>query len=272
MKNPLTQRLHDNRTQHRPSLVLFATAGYPTLETTADLVVALEDAGADAVELGMPFSDPIADGAMIQQSSAAALANGVTIPWIFNQVSGIRKRCALPIILMGYLNPILRYGVSRFFGDAASAGVNGLILPEVPVEEWGRFRGLAEGHGLCGILLVAPTTTPERIRAIDEASSGFLYAVSSTGVTGGNSGAKTLDYVRKARDGGLNNPILVGFGISTPEQAVAVSMFGDGVVVGSALLRELRAGKGIEEVQRWVRGFRGAIDGVGTMSVLHQKT
>jgi tryptophan synthase alpha chain len=261
MTNTLAERLADNRRRKKSSLVFFATAGYPVRETTVDLVSALEDAGADAVEIGMPFSDPMADGPMIQESSAAAIANGVTIPWIFGQVEIIRKRSSIPIVLMGYLNPILRYGDNRFFADAASAGVQGVILPEVPVEEWGRFRSRVEQAGLCGILLVAPTTAPGRIRRIDETTAGFLYAVSSTGVTGSENGRKSLEYVREARDGGLKNPILVGFGISEPDQAAWVAGFSDGVIVGSALLKRLKAGAGVGEVGRWAVGFRRAIDG-----------
>jgi tryptophan synthase alpha chain len=260
MTNPLPQQLNINRKNGRPSLVLFATAGYPTLATTSDLVVAMAEGGADAVEIGMPFSDPMADGPVIQESSAVAIANGVTIPWIFDQVAGIRSRSRIPIILMGYLNPILRYGVSRFLADATSAGVNGVILPEVPLEEWGRFRGMVTKHGLCGILLVAPTTSPDRIRSIDEASSGFLYAVSATGVTGDSSSQKSLGYVQNARTAGLKNPILVGFGISTPAQAAAVAGYSDGVVVGSALLRQLKAEPRVDKASDWVRGFREALD------------
>ncbi len=176
--NRLERRLSDNRHTGRPSLVFFVTAGYPTLEATEELVTALEGAGADAVEIGMPFSDPMADGPMIQLSSAVALTHGVTIPWIFDQIVAIRKRSAVPVILMGYVNPILRYGAARFFDDAAGAGVDGVILPEVPIEEWGRFDALSRSRDISGILLVAPTTSPDRIRTIDSASSGFLYAVS----------------------------------------------------------------------------------------------
>jgi tryptophan synthase alpha chain len=261
MINPLAQQLNINRRNGRASLVFFATAGYPTLETTSDLIVALEEAGADAVEIGMPFSDPMADGPVIQESSAVAIGNGVTIPWIFDLVASIRRRTRIPIILMGYLNPILRFGASRFFADASSAGVSGVILPEVPLEEWERFRGIVTKHNICGILMVAPTTTPERIRMIDDASSGFLYAVSATGVTGDSSTQKNLGYVQDARSAGLKNPILVGFGISTPEQASAVAGYSDGVVVGSALLRRLKSGSGTREISDWVRGFRDALDG-----------
>lgn len=258
--NPLNVRLMNNKQRGVSSLVLFLTGGYPALASTQDLVLGLEDGGADAVEIGMPFSDPMADGAMIQRSSAVALANGVTIPWIFEQVARLRQRTSIPLILMGYVNPIFRYGVDRFFGDAAAAGVDGVILPEVPLGEWERFRGIVEARHLNGILLVAPTTSPERVRAIDEASSGFLYAVSSTGVTGGSPDGRAVEHMRETRKHVRKNPMLVGFGISTPEHAQMFAQVADGVVVGSALLRELEAGKGASEVAEWVRGFRVALD------------
>jgi tryptophan synthase alpha chain len=258
--NALQDRLTNNKQRGVSSLVLFLTGGYPTLNSTLDLVLALEEGGADAVEIGMPFSDPMADGAMIQRSSGVALANGVTIPWLLEQVARLRDRTSLPLILMGYVNPIFRYGVDRFFVDAAAAGVDGVILPEVPLGEWERFRAKVEAQHLCGILLVSPTTSPERVRAIDEASSGFLYAVSSTGVTGGTATGNTIEYVRETRKQVKKNPMLVGFGISLPGHAKAYADAADGVVVGSALLRELEAGRGASDVSGWVRDFRDALD------------
>jgi tryptophan synthase alpha chain len=258
--NLLSDRLMNNRQRGVPSLVLFLTGGYPTLESTVDLVLGLEEGGADAVEIGMPFSDPMADGAMIQRSSAVALANGVTIPWMLEQISRLRQRTSIPLILMGYVNPIFRYGVDRFFVDAAAAGVDGVILPEVPLGEWERFRAKVEEQHLCGILLVAPTTSPERVRAIDEASSGFLYAVSSTGVTGGMADGNSMKYISAMRKLVKKNPMLVGFGVSSHSQAEAFARVADGVVIGSALLRELDAGGGVRELSSWVRGFRTALD------------
>lgn len=258
--NLLADRLMSNRQRGVPSLVLFLTGGYPTLESTVDLVLGLEDGGADAVEIGMPFSDPMADGAMIQRSSAVALANGVTIPWMLEKVSRLRERTSMPLILMGYVNPIFRYGAGRFFVDAAAAGADGVILPEVPLGEWERFRTMVQAQHLCGILLAAPTTSPERVRAIDEASSGFLYAVSSTGVTGGTPDEHTMEYIKEMRKHVRKNPMLAGFGISSPGHAQAFARVADGVVIGSALLRELEAGRGASEVSAWVKGFRVALD------------
>lgn len=258
--NLLKERLTNNKRRGVPSLVLFLTGGYPTLDSTVDLVLRLEDGGADAVEIGMPFSDPMADGSMIQRSSAVALANGVTIPWMLEQVSALHERTSIPLILMGYVNPILRYGVDRFFVDAAAAGVDGVILPEVPLGEWERFRTIVEAQRLCGILLVAPTTSPARVRAIDEASSGFLYAVSSTAVTGGAPDGNSMEYIKETRKYVKKNPMLVGFGISSPDHARDFARLADGVVIGSALLRELEGGRRASAVSDWVQGFRVAID------------
>jgi tryptophan synthase alpha chain len=263
MKNPLEQRLSDNKDRRVPSLVLFATAGYPSRDSTVDLVLALEEGGADAVELGMPFSDPMADGPMIQRSSAVALSNGVTIASTLEQVSVIRQRSSIPIILMGYVNPILRYGIDRFFTDAGAAGVHGVILPEVPLDEWMRFQARVEAQNLSGILLVTPTTTDERLRRIDEVSSGFLYAVSSTGVTGGSTDGRAIANIKKMRALVRKNPMLVGFGVSTPKDALAFSRVADGVVIGSALLREIEGGKKGSDLVSWVQEFRSALTEAG---------
>ena len=260
MINALEQRLSGNRERGVASLVFFVTAGYPTADATVELAQALEEGGADALEIGMPFSDPMADGPMIQKSSAVALANGVNVPWIFEQVARIRNRSPLPIVLMGYVNPVLRYGVGRFFADAADAGVNGVILPEVPLEEWPRFGDHVAAHYLSGILLATPTTPAERVRAIDAASSGFLYAVSSTGVTGGNTDEQALINVAGMRTLVTKNPMLVGFGVSTPAQALAFAKVSDGVIIGSALIRQLENGQKPAEISVWARDFRSGLD------------
>jgi len=260
MNNPLEQRLLGNKNRGVASLVFFVTAGYPAADATVELAAALEEGGADALEIGMPFSDPMADGPMIQKSSAVALANGVNVPWIFEQVVRIRNRSSLPIVLMGYVNPVLRYGVGRFFADAADAGVNGVILPEVPLEEWPRFGDHVAAHRLSGILLATPTTAPERVRAIDAVSSGFLYAVSSTGVTGGRTDEQAFINVANMRRSVSKNPMMVGFGVSTPAQAVAFAKVSDGVVIGSALIRELENGRKPAEISVWAREFRATLD------------
>lgn len=259
MKENLEKTLADNLRQRIPSLALFLTAGYPSLDATRDLVLALEDGGADLVEIGMPFSDPLADGPVIQYASTAALRNGVTLPWILDCVRQVRDRSSLPLVLMGYLNPILRYGEERFFRDAAEAGVDGLILPELPLEEWNRVARRIADAELAGILLVAPTTPPDRVRAIDASSSGFLYCVSTTGVTGGMVSREMLGDIRRIKSAVCKNPMLVGFGISSPEKATEFAGVADGVIVGTALLRRLGENASLQDITSWVRNFRSAL-------------
>jgi tryptophan synthase alpha chain len=243
-------------------LTMFLTAGYPRKEDTVDIVLALEKGGTDIIELGMPFSDPLADGPVIQQSSAVALKNGVTLQSIFSDVMRIRKRSQIPIILMGYLNPILQYGEQEFFDTAASSGVDGVILPEVPLEEYDRFAPHIERYGLAGILMVTPTTTPERIVAIDRRSRGFLYCVSMTGVTGKKGGTPASEYLQTVRENAKKNPLLVGFGISTPEDARSYAWSADGVIVGSALIRFLSTQRAMSEVTEWASEFKAEMQTV----------
>lgn len=256
----LHERLSSNTAKGRRSLAMFLTAGYPALDATADLVCALEDGGADLVEIGVPFSDPLADGPVIQKASGTAIANGVTLPWILNLVAQIRRRTAVPLVLMGYLNPIMRYGVGKFFGDAAAAGVDGLILPELPLEEWRTYAPAVSAAGLAGILLATPTTPPARVREIDASSSGFVYCVSTTGVTGGAVAGAALDNVRAVRAHVTRNPMLVGFGIARPEDAVHFGRETDGVIVGSALLRHLESDPTPGGTRVWTAAFRQALD------------
>jgi len=259
MKENLEKRLADNLRQRISSLAMFLTAGYPSLNATRDLILALEDGGADLVEIGMPFSDPLADGPVIQGASTAALRNGVTLPWILDCVRQVRDRSSLPLVLMGYLNPILRYGEERFFRDAAEAGVDGVILPELPLEEWSHAAHRIAAAELSGILLVAPTTPPERVRTIDESSSGFLYCVSTTGVTGSAVSRETLGDIRRIKSAVRKNPMLVGFGISSPEKASEFAEIADGVIVGTALLRRLDEDCSPQGVASWVNSFRRAL-------------
>ena len=258
-QNRISRDLGRIRAGGGKALALFITAGYPDPTSTVELVPRLAAAGADIIELGMPFSDPLADGPVIQESSAVALKNGVTIATILGDVRAIRKSCEIPLVMMGYVNPILSYGAKRFFDEAAGAGVDGVILPELPLEESGRFAGLMKTNGLAQILLVTPTTPPERIRNIDAASDGFLYCVATTGVTG--TGGKAADeYVARVKSNAPKNPVLVGFGISTPDDARRAAANADGVIIGSALIRRLQKKESPGDVEQWVvevkRGLR----------------
>jgi tryptophan synthase alpha chain len=259
MKSRLQERFSRIRGRGEKVLALFLTAGFPSRSGMMDLVLTLEDGGADIVELGMPFSDPLADGPVIQHASAVALENGVTLPWILDQVAAIRARSSIPLVLMGYLNPVFRYGVENFFADAAAAGVDGVIFPELPLEEWGRFLPILRRADLAGVMLVTPTTPSARVKAIDAESSGFLYCVSSTGVTGGSAPAEAAMYIRDVKHTATRNPVLVGFGISHPAHAEAFARVSDGVIVGSALLRKIADTPALAGVATWVRDFKSVL-------------
>lgn len=226
-------------------MTLFVTAGYPDPKSTASLILNLEKAGADIIELGMPFSDPLADGPTIQYSSERAIEAGTDLDMIFQMVRDVRKSSEIPIILMGYINPILHYGAEEFFRQAAEAGVDGFILPDVPVEESALVEQHCRDHDMALIYLVAPNTTDERMRLIDSKSEGFVYCVSVTGVTGARDGGQLADSVSKfidrVKSNITRNPVLVGFGIRSHEDAVKVSSGLNGFVVGSALIDTIRA-------------------------------
>jgi len=257
--NRLERKLSRLAKSKQKALALFLTAGYPRIDSTVDLVLNLEGAGADIIELGMPFSDPLADGPVIQQCSSVALHNGVTLGTIIDDVKKIRVRSGIPIVLMGYLNPILRYGDEVFFRVISAAGVDGIILPELPLEEAGRFKETIDRNGLSHILLITPTTPGERIEAIDSASSGFVYCVSIRGITGRTDGPPALEYIQEAKKHVNKNPLLVGFGISTPAQAKRYAKEADGVIIGSELLRRIQElGTGVELLQ-WVRDLNNAV-------------
>ncbi len=246
--------------QKKKALVFFLTAGFPRLDSTVELALALERGGADMLEIGMPFSDPLADGPVIQESSAVAIKNGVTLQSVLHTVWAIRKKSDIPLVLMGYLNPILQSGEEKCFAKAAEAGVDGIILPELPFEETGRFKSLMDSSGLSQILLVTPTTSPERIRNIDAASSGFLYCVSTTGVTGGRHRTDIHSYLTSLRQHAQKNPLLVGFGISTPQDAASIAAAADGVIIGSALIRQIAGSATSDQLEAWTREFRTALD------------
>ncbi len=246
------------RSKGEKVLTLFLTAGFPEADSTPQLVFELEKAGADIIELGMPFSDPLADGPVIQQSSAVSLRNGTTLSSIISNIKQIRKQSDIPIVLMGYLNPILRYGMEKFFRDAKAAGVDGVILPEVPKEEVEEFKEMIEHHGIANILLVAPTSSSERIEAIDKLSSGFLYCVSTMGTTGAKSEGPPQEYIRRVKEHAKKNPVLVGFGIATSKDARAAARYCDGVIVGSALIKRIQRGRD-KRFGEWVAEFKNVL-------------
>ena len=246
----------------RPALVVYVTCGDPNLHATRDIVLAALDAGADVVELGVPFSDPVADGPVIQRASERALRNGVTLAQVLELAAGVRKKAPRAgLIVFSYYNPILRLGLERFCERAAEAGIDGALVTDLPVEESVEYIAAMRAHKLDTIFLVAPTSTDERLRRIAQLSTGFVYAVSRTGVTGTRKelAADARELVERVRRF-TKLPVAVGFGISTSEQVAEVGQFAEAAVVGSAIVQAIEqspAGQEARSVAELVARLRG---------------
>jgi tryptophan synthase alpha chain len=240
------------------ALIPYITPEFPFKGMTLPLLEELEQAGADFVEIGIPFSDPLADGETIQHSSDVALKNGVTIQKILDVVSQFRKRSQLPLVLMGYINPILHRKVDRFLSDCGTSGVDGAIIPDLPPEEASEFKGACDRFGISAVFLIAPTTPDERIRRIDNLSTDFSYCVSITGVTGERAQLGRDDslgqFLRRVRSN-AKKPFVVGFGISKSEHVRMVWEHADGAVVGSALINVLAQASSQGEALKAAREF-----------------
>ena len=222
-------------------LNVYCTAGYPQLNSTIEVIRALQENGADIIELGMPYSDPLADGPVIQQSSSIALANGMTIKKLFTQLKDLRKDISIPVLLMGYMNPVLQYGFEKFCADAASVGIDGLILPDLPEYEFETEYGMIiKKYALDFIFLVTPETSEQRVKKLDELSTGFLYAVSSSSTTGSSKKMTDVDaYLQKLKGLNLKNPVLVGFGIKDKSTFEAACKSTNGAIIGTAYIKAL---------------------------------
>lgn len=222
-------------------LNVYCTAGYPKLDSTLKIMKALQENGADLVELGMPYSDPLADGPVIQHSSSIALQNGMTIKTLFQQLQGFRSSIGVPVLLMGYMNPILQYGFEKFCADAAAVGIDGLILPDLPEYEFeSEFGDIIKKYGLDFIFLVTPETSDDRIKKLDQLSTGFLYAVSSSSTTGSDKNMVSVkDYLKKLKGLQLKNPVLVGFGIKDKHTFDDASQYANGAIIGTAFIKAL---------------------------------
>jgi tryptophan synthase alpha chain len=253
------------RQKGEKALIAYLMAGDPSLQETEQLVVALEQAGADIIELGVPFSDPIADGPVIQQAAERALRSGTSLRAILSMVTGLRKKTQVPLVLMAYYNSIHAFGPERFCQEAAQAGVDGLILPDMPPDEAGPLKGPAAVAGLPLIFLLAPTSTPERRTFVARQSQGFVYYVSLTGITGAKLAnlddvGKNVEKIKKV----TKVPVAVGFGVATPEDAAKVAAIADGVIVGSAIVKQIASHQQkpdmVKQVAVFVRSLKTAMN------------
>ncbi len=248
----ITEAIQSAKAKGRPALVAYITAGFPKRETFLQQLEAVADA-ADVVEIGVPFTDPMADGTTIQRSSRAALANGVSLKWILSELSGPRPKLRAPLVLMSYLNPLLAYGIDRLPQDAARAGVSGFIIIDLPFEECAEVRAALAVHGVALVQFVTPVTPVERIQMLSAASAGFVYAATMTGTTGQNVAvpAEALEYFARVKRISPQ-PVCAGFGIRNREQVERLTPHVDGVVVGSALVEVLERG---EDPAAFLRGL-----------------
>lgn len=248
MKNRITDLFNRKK---KNILSVYYTAGFPSVDSTVPIARYLNDAGADIIEIGIPFSDPVADGPTIQESNKIALDNGMTLHRIIDEVKKIRReKIDIPIILMGYLNPVIQYGVEKFVADASKAGVDGLILPDMPLHEYEEeYQAVFEDANLCNTFLISPTTSEERIRRIDAATRGFVYAVSASSITGakGSFTDGQLAYFERLKNMQLENPCLIGFGISNHDTFSRAAEYGAGAIVGSAFINLLKNSKDMEK-------------------------
>lgn len=230
-------------------LNMYCTAGFPNLDSTLDVMQAIQDSGADIIELGMPYSDPLADGPVIQASGSRALTNGMTITKLFDQLKNFRNSIHIPVILMGYLNPVLQYGFEKFCTNAAQVGIDGLILPDLPLYEFEtEYKSTLKKYGLDFIFLITPETPEARIRKLDEASTGFLYAVSSSSTTGGTINVQAMEnYLQRLQQMQLKNAVLVGFGIKDKQSFATACKYTQGAIIATAYIKELEKSSNLKE-------------------------
>ena len=240
-------------------LSIYFTAGYPNINSTLDIAEALEKAGADFLEIGIPYSDPLADGPVIQNSSLKSIENGMTLRVLFEQLKDLRKRVSIPVLLMGYVNPILQYGVEKFCASCKEVGVDGVIAPDLPMYEYEEmYKDCFSGNNLSNIFLITPQTSDERIRKIDELSNGFIYLLSSSSTTGKNLALTdvTEDYFTRLKNMNLKNPTMIGFGISDNKSFSKACQYANGAIVGSAFVKLLGEDGYMEKIPEFIGSLR----------------
>lgn len=237
---------------------IYFTAGYPNLEDTVTIIENLEESGVDMIEIGLPFSDPLADGPTIQASSTQALKNGMTTDLLFNQLKDIRKTVSIPLIIMGYFNPMLQYGVEAFCKKCQEIGIDGLIIPDLPVDVYNeQYKSIFEKYGLVNVFLITPQTSKERIQFIDSISNGFIYMVSSASVTGGSNGfgEQQTNYFKRVENMKLKNPQIVGFGISNNETFNQATTYAKGAIIGSAFIKHLSKNN-VNKIEDFIKSIK----------------
>ncbi|MBD0830593.1 tryptophan synthase subunit alpha [Aestuariibaculum sediminum] len=251
-------RIQQKIQEDKKLLSIYFTAGYPNLNDTVTIIEDLEKNGVDLIEIGLPFSDPLADGPTIQDSSTKALKNGMTTETLFNQLKDIRKTVNIPLIIMGYFNPMLQYGVEAFCKKCAEIGIDGLIIPDLPVDVYHEeYKAIFDTYGLINVFLITPQTSDDRIRFIDSISNGFIYMVSSASVTGSQSGFgdEQKAYFKRIADMQLKNPQIVGFGINNNDTFAQATSYAQGAIIGSAFIKHLTE-KGTNQIEKFVKTIR----------------
>ena len=251
-------RIQTKLKEDKKLLSIYFTAGYPELTDTVPVIEGLEAAGVDMIEIGLPFSDPLADGPTIQESSTAALRNGMHTELLFEQLKDIRKTVSIPLILMGYFNPMLQYGVEAFCAKCAEIGIDGIIMPDLPLDVYKEeYETIYKKYGLSNIFLITPQTSDQRIKAIDQATDSFIYMVSSASTTGAKEGfgQEQQDYFNRIATLNLKNPQIVGFGISNAATFQAATKNTKGAIIGSAFIKQLTA-KGVASIGEFIGKIR----------------
>lgn len=254
----MTNRINQKMQENKKLLSIYFTAGYPEQNDTVKIIQDLEKNGVDMIEIGLPFSDPLADGPTIQESSTAALKNGMTTEKLFEQLKGIRETVSIPLIVMGYFNPMLQYGVEAFCKKCHEIGIDGLIMPDLPLDVYqADYEATFKKYGLINVFLITPQTSDDRIRQIDTASDGFIYMVSSASVTGSKSGFGNTqtEYFERIASMNLKNPQIVGFGIKDAQTFQAATKNAKGAIIGSAFIKHLTS-NGIEKINSFTKSIR----------------